>query len=371
MRQSKAWALGVAVLGGLGASAAAAQTAAPPPDLPALGGHELLNFALGDLNGDGVRDAAVVYRRTPEPSPRPLLVFFGRPGGGYGPVVARGNEAVLRGDEGGVLGDPFTGLSIERGALVVHHFGGSGWAWNLTDRYAWQGGAMRLIGCTDGSFHRGDPEGTASEQDANLNTRLVAWTFKPEGAARRRGRLYELWAPKGAWGPSTRVVTGDFVAEGRSAWQGPQDASFALKARWEGDRLAVQAELRDDHLGPGDRLEALDGEGRVLPLLGLKRRPLAGGQALDFGLALAPLGLAKAVAGHAALSPAERPTAHPMLPLSFRLIDEDLGQPRVVLRSFQGPKPGRLRLGAALAPSLAILDRSEFRWHHGAEAEGD
>lgn len=358
--------VGLAALAGVVAvawGALPASAESPPP----LAGHEPLAQAKGDLNGDGLPDWAVAYRRRPDAGARPLLIHWGQAGGGWATPPLRAEGALLRADEGGVLGDPFAGLVVERGTLLVRHQGGAGWGWTQADRYAWDGRTMRLIGSTEEAFHRGAPASTRDHEDANLNTRLVAWSRRDEGQAPAQGLFYELWAPSGAWGPPTRVLSSDFVREGRAFWKGPQDASLSLEANWEGGLLRWRAKVQDDALQPGDRLEWVGPKGQVLATA----RPGVGG-GLAGSLPLAPLGLAEAQAEHRALSAEERALSHPLLKLSWRLVDEDPGEGRVVLASHSHEGHGGiLRLGCRERPSLSAMRRSEFRWRSGDELLGE
>lgn len=75
--------------------------------------------------------------------------------------------AVLPSDHGGMMGDPFTGIKIERGCIVITHFGGSREKWNYTHRYRFQNGNWYLIGATI-SF--GSPCDRFEKYDYNLST---------------------------------------------------------------------------------------------------------------------------------------------------------------------------------------------------------
>lgn len=45
-------------------------------------------------------------------------------------LIANNENAVMQEDEGGVYGDPYDGISIEDGQLVMHYYGGSAsWRW--------------------------------------------------------------------------------------------------------------------------------------------------------------------------------------------------------------------------------------------------
>lgn len=56
--------------------------------------------------------------------------------------------AVLDDNSGGMMGDAFESISIERGAIVITHFGGSRFKWNLIHRYRFQDNNWYVIGAT-------------------------------------------------------------------------------------------------------------------------------------------------------------------------------------------------------------------------------
>lgn len=171
------------------------------PELPETGasletfvpaGWKVLGQASGDLNKDGVEDVAAVIEtvddvdhvpgcdkwRTESSRPaRTLILLFGEAGGGF-VLSAKDNHIVLRSDEGGVFGDPFYGIDIQRGAVVLNHYGGSAWRWAQVYRFRYQDGGWYLIGFTDTSHH------TLSQfervYDFNLMTGKIKVTAKGE-----------------------------------------------------------------------------------------------------------------------------------------------------------------------------------------------
>ena len=109
--------------------------------------------AQGDLNQDGLNEQVFVVepqtmdQETDAAPPRRVLVYHqvaedawllwqDIPGG------------VLSSDAGGMLGDPFQEVKVERGALVIDHFGGSRIRWHYTHRFRWQNEQWQLIGAT-------------------------------------------------------------------------------------------------------------------------------------------------------------------------------------------------------------------------------
>ena len=134
------------------------------PEPYAGSGWKQLFEATADLNKDGVDDKAIAIEapegvKEPgnwcksesgfsEASARRLIVWLSQPGGTFD-LAVDDPKLLLRADEGGVFGDPLEDLTIERGALVVHYFGGSRWRWAYTQRFRLEADGFALIGYTD------------------------------------------------------------------------------------------------------------------------------------------------------------------------------------------------------------------------------
>jgi hypothetical protein len=147
----------------------------PPVDYPAIAdgakmlegfvppGWRLEERALGDLNQDGIGDAALVIQMA-RPSnrialswnpdsryntnPRMLLVAFGRKDGGY--RLAAANHKIIPRLENPNQDDPFDEIKIVAGTLRVkmHLFMSAG-GWQMggsTYTFRWQDGGFKLIG---------------------------------------------------------------------------------------------------------------------------------------------------------------------------------------------------------------------------------
>lgn len=151
------------------------------PVLPASGtkaesfvpkGWHVHEKAEGDLNKDNLPDiAAVIESDKPvknlkeadnEQTPRLLLIAFKQTDGSY-KLSIQSNESIMLSNEGGVFGDPWEGLSIERGTLLVRFYGGSSSRWSYAYRWRFQNNDWFLIGATytassthDGSYEKYD-----------------------------------------------------------------------------------------------------------------------------------------------------------------------------------------------------------------------
>lgn len=98
-----------------------------------LAGFSVLDSAFGDLNKDGIADKVVVYksdREESEPeSARPLFVFHGTIDSSW-VAAGRNDSLVMCASCGGVMGDPYMGISIESNTFSVYHYGGAVWRWS-------------------------------------------------------------------------------------------------------------------------------------------------------------------------------------------------------------------------------------------------
>ncbi|ASA24253.1 hypothetical protein B9T62_27915 [Paenibacillus donghaensis] len=126
--------------------------------------------AEGDLNQDGIPDLAAVIEQDQDQSqaegeaaPRALVIAFGNKAHEFTRSVMA-QKVMLQADEGGIWGDPFEQISINRGSVLVDHYGGSNWRWFSTHRFRYQNKDWYLIGSTNGSYFTG----TTAEENADV-----------------------------------------------------------------------------------------------------------------------------------------------------------------------------------------------------------
>ncbi|MES2765575.1 MAG: hypothetical protein V4642_06900 [Bacteroidota bacterium] len=86
--------------------------------------------------------------------PRILIICF-KKDSGY-ELVEQSNTFILRSSEGGVLGDPFQGISAENGVLEIDFYGGSSDRWSLTYKFQYRKDAFTLIGAESYFFNTND-----------------------------------------------------------------------------------------------------------------------------------------------------------------------------------------------------------------------
>ena len=104
-------------------------------------GYYVLDSVKGDLNRDPFPDMLVLLTVKEsidsfQWAKRPLLIFTGDENGKL-TLVAQNNKVVYSGDSGGMLGDPYQSISIEKGCFTVFHYGGSRWRWEVETTFCY------------------------------------------------------------------------------------------------------------------------------------------------------------------------------------------------------------------------------------------
>lgn len=98
-------------------------------------GYVVLDTATGYLNKDAFIDLIILYKKIDEeeisdvtnnPEKRPLVLYVGDGSGAFKRIAQNENVAYCF-DCGGMMGDPYQGISIKNGYFTVEHYGGSGW----------------------------------------------------------------------------------------------------------------------------------------------------------------------------------------------------------------------------------------------------
>ncbi|MGV8983465.1 hypothetical protein [Clostridium sp.] len=162
----------------------------------------------GDLNNDGINDVAIVIEGTTkiegEAAPRSLMILLGNKEKSYSTSVIA-EKAVLLSNEGGVWGDPFENIAIDRGSILLSFYGGSNDRWFSSYRFRFQNNGWFLIGATHGSYYTAKTtKDNADTEDYNLLT--GDYEFKK---ANDKGKLI---VTKGNRGKKELVNLKDFVA---------------------------------------------------------------------------------------------------------------------------------------------------------------
>lgn len=167
----------MAVMWLVAVGASLALAAAPDDEIPeelnpfVPKGHEALDFATGDLDGDGRADAILVLKGPAEiaetddmETHRPLLLLIRQPDGRL-KQERRTDRLVYCRTCGGMMGDPYMDVVIAKGAFTVSHYGGSAWRWGADYTFAYDRARKDwfLDREIKTSFHAGDPDETREE----------------------------------------------------------------------------------------------------------------------------------------------------------------------------------------------------------------
>jgi hypothetical protein len=258
-----------------------------------------------DLNGDGRTDVAFVISHGGAPGDDPpavvkhvlVLALRGADGKLHRSIVS--DDAVLDGDEGGAFGDPFESLSIEKGAVVIMHYGGSRDRWGYTHRYRYQGGQWMLIGLSFGNTDSLDLE-HFDNHDINLMTGAAEASKKGDYEGRPKhpeisGSYYELEvlpvdqapgidgsAGPGEWpGYTVRLSEKSQVYRNRRLWHGPGDLSAQLHAVRVGKDLFLSAQVTDNEVSPGDLVRLVTKKGLAIKPLDSQLKPSGKGYVFE------------------------------------------------------------------------------------------
>ncbi|MBW2963132.1 hypothetical protein [Mesonia aestuariivivens] len=111
--------------------------------------YVVIDSILGDLDNDNIKELVVVLNtkkaeKENENIPRELRIYkkINKKW-----INWKNSEQALYGSrEGGMVGDPYAGIKIKNGILLISHFGGSSWKWGYTDKYRFQNENFYLIG---------------------------------------------------------------------------------------------------------------------------------------------------------------------------------------------------------------------------------
>ncbi len=404
-RSAKIWqnpAFGLLFVGFCSTAAAQEEVKRPPLKVPEMAETVLQFVPAGwrlegvpnevDLNADGKPDAAFVISHGGIAAPgdvalvvvKHVLVLALRGGDARLHRSIVSDAAVLDGDEGGVFGDPFEELSVDHGAVVIRHYGGSKDRWGYTHRYRYQNGQWMLVGLSFGNTDTLDLE-HFDNHDINLVTGSAGASEKGsyEGQPKKRetsGSYYELevlpvdHAPKvdgaladGEWpGYTVRLNEKSQVYRNRKLWRGKDDLSAQLQAVRSGKDLFLSAQVADNQLTVGDAVRLVTKKGLVIKPLESKLRPSADGHVFEARYSLETMVKASRPGDeYAAGALQERINSTDTggdlegfeLPVSVEIVDVDGSSPRqaravLSTRLFGSPYSGAIRI---FRPGTLIL----------------
>lgn len=117
--------------------------------VPVPTGFTKLKEADGDLDKDHIPEHIVVYdtpRKTDLGTERQIYIYKRKDAGWK--LWHKSIGAVLSSLHGGSIGDPFNSIEVQRGCVVIYHFGGTTSKWTYKHSYRYQHNKWYLIGAT-------------------------------------------------------------------------------------------------------------------------------------------------------------------------------------------------------------------------------
>jgi hypothetical protein len=131
----------------------------------------------GDLDGDKILEKVIVYDITSE-NLREIQIL--KKINNKWTILEKSRNAILGNEDGGMMGDPFLSCRINKGILIIEHYGGSSWKWGFVDKYRFQNGHFELIGH---SSEGGRPGDFWSTTDFNLSTGKIVYKKEVENSS--------------------------------------------------------------------------------------------------------------------------------------------------------------------------------------------
>jgi len=113
-------------------------------------GFEIIGDKMGDLDNDGISERVIVYNTndtTENGIVRELQIL--KKVDDKWIIWKKSSNAILKSEEGGMMGDPLEGIEVEKGLLIIRFSGGSSWKWSCSDKYRFQHGELELIGYSE------------------------------------------------------------------------------------------------------------------------------------------------------------------------------------------------------------------------------
>lgn len=111
----------------------------------------------GDLDGDAIPEKVMVYdiKNSGDFGDIREIQILKKINNKW-TILEKSRNAILRSKDGGMMGDPYINTTIEKGILIITHYGGSSWKWEVIDRYRFQNRHFELIGYSGNSGREGD-----------------------------------------------------------------------------------------------------------------------------------------------------------------------------------------------------------------------
>lgn len=117
--------------------------------IPVPSDYSIIDSVFGDLDKDGLEELVVAYNTDLKDEindgVKRELIIYKKKNSNWA-VWQKSMQALYGSRAGGMMGDPFGDIEIEKGILNISQNGGSSWKWSHTDKYRYDGKEFRLIG---------------------------------------------------------------------------------------------------------------------------------------------------------------------------------------------------------------------------------
>jgi hypothetical protein len=145
--------------------------------------HLVLDYEYGDLNKDDLKKDVILISHSKEEQTddsyegKRNLYILSRTTDGKLESKGMNNEIVLCKDCGGVMGDPYNGISIKNGYFSAEHHGGSNWRWTRIRTFKYDTKKKDWFLHKDGgvSYHTSDPDKMEEEVSSTKDFGVVAF----------------------------------------------------------------------------------------------------------------------------------------------------------------------------------------------------
>jgi len=136
-------------------------------------GYAIMAEETGDLDKDGKDDVALILKSTMEDTIsidtaiNRILVVALRSKNGYSTAAVTDKLIKCRTCGGPGWDDPYNGMHLDKGVLIIDHFGGGMIRWSITSRFRYQNGNFYLVGSTKQHFNNGKMNADGEFADAD------------------------------------------------------------------------------------------------------------------------------------------------------------------------------------------------------------
>ncbi|QEC44680.1 hypothetical protein [Pseudobacter ginsenosidimutans] len=127
-------------------------TSAFTQSVPVPPNYTVIDSIFGDLDRDGIYELVASYttHQTKDFNDnyiRELIIYKKK--NKQWTVWKQSSQALTASKDGGMMSDPYAGIEIKNGILIISEDGGSSWKWARTDKYRYQDGEFYLIGYSE------------------------------------------------------------------------------------------------------------------------------------------------------------------------------------------------------------------------------